>query len=286
MDLKTTLKLPNDQFVIHYENYDDPYTVKILKSDENSRVNDTVTIGDFDGDITVFNDMASNIFFSGFNSLGITAYIDFGDPSVIDIPVTTGFAYLLKQYDPNLGINEGNIISRPGSDPWVWCDSHVKEQGSFEVPLMSTIVFNNYTSEIYGKNTNKWVLSNSVTGDEILNIKYSPYFIYTFTEEGEYTIYNEVLDSEGNVYATTGNGFIKVIDHKKIRIPGRKTGPINSVNYGVDEPFNDVSYQGQKLKKDLIKQQKEIQDKNKVKFSPGIVIPNNPDSTYKKIKTE
>ena len=286
LDLKTTLKLPNDQFVINYENYDDPYTVKILKSDENSRVNDTVTIGDFDGDITVFNDMASNIFFSGFNSLGITAYIDFGDPSVIDIPVTTGFAYLLKQYAPNLGINEGNIISRPGSDPWVWCDSHVKEQGSFEVPLMSTIVFNNYTSEIYGKNTNKWVLSNSVTGDEILNIKYSPYFIYTFTEEGEYTIYNEVLDSEGNVYATTGNGFIKVIDHKKIRIPGRKTGPINSVNYGVDEPFNDLSYQGQKLKKDLIKQQKEIQDKNKVKFSPGIVIPNNPDSTYKKIKTE
>ena len=80
--------------------------------------------------------------------------------------------------------------------------------------------------------------------------------------------------------------YFEIIDHKKIRIPGRKTGPINSVNYGVDEPFNDVSYQGQKLKKDLIKQQKEIQDKNKVKFSPGIVIPNNPDSTYKKIKTE
>ena len=66
----------------------------------------------------------------------------------------------------------------------------------------------------------------------------------------------------------------------------RRIKTINSVNYGVDEPFNDISYQGQKLKKDLIKQQKEIQDKNKVKFSPGIVIPNNPDSTYKKIKTE
>ena len=289
LDLKTTLKLPNEQFAIHYENYDDPYTVKILKTDENSRINDTVTIGAFNGDLTVFNDADSNIFFSGFNSLGLTssAYVDFGYADVeYFIPTASGFVYLTKQYKPNLGINEGEIISRPGSDPWVWCDSHVKEQGSFEVPLMSTVVFNNYTSEIYGKNTNKWVLSNGVTGEEILNIKYSSYFIYTFTEEGEYTIYNEVLDSEGNVYATTGNGFIKVIDHKKIRIPGRKTGPINSVNYGVDEPFNDISYQGQKLKKDLIKQQKEIQDKNKVKFSPGIVIPNNPDSTYKKIKTE
>jgi hypothetical protein len=54
----------------------------------------------------------------------------------------------------------------------------------------------------------------------------------------------------------------------------------------VDEPFDDRSYQGQKLEKDLIKQQKEIRDKNKLKFSPGIVIPNNPDSTYKKIKRE
>ena len=94
------------------------------------------------------------------------------------------------------------------------------------------------------------------------------------------------MDSEGNVYATTGNGFIKVIDHKKMRIPGRKTGPINSVNYGIDQPFSDRAYKGQKLEKDLIKQQKEIQYKNKSKFSPGIVIPDNPDSTYRKIKRE
>jgi hypothetical protein len=308
LDLKTTLKLPNEQFVVHYEDYDNLYTVKILKTDEDSRINDTVTIEGFNGDLTINNDSESNILFSGFNSLGLTgsAYVNFGyvnvgyflDPNsgaYIDfgyvdlgyfVSIASGFVYLLKQYKPNLGINEGEIISRPGSDPWVWCDSHVKEQGSFEVPLMSTVVFNNYTSEIYGKNTNKWVLSNGVTGEEILNIKYSSYFIYTFTEEGEYTIYNEVLDSEGNVYATTGNGFIKVVNHKKMRIPGRKTGPINSVNYGVDEPFNDRSYQGEKLKKDLAKQQKEIQDKNKIKFSPGIVIPDNPDSTYRKIKKE
>ena len=308
LDLKTTLKLPNDQFVVHYEDYDDLYTVKVIKTDEDSRINDVVTIEGFNGDLTINNDLESNIIFSGFNSLGLTAsayvnfgyvnvgyfydpnsgaYIDFGE---IDfgyyVSVASGFIYLLKQYQPNLGINEGEIISRPGSDPWTWSDSHVKGEGSFEVPLMSTVIFNNYSSEIYGKNTNKWVLSNGVTGEEILNIKYSPYFIYTFTEEGEYTIYNEVLDSEGNVYATTGNGFIRVLDHKKMRIPGRKTGPINSVNYGVDEPFNDRSYQGQKLKKDLEKQQMEIQKNNKPKFTPAIVIPDNPDSTYRKINLE
>jgi hypothetical protein len=307
-DLKTTLKLPNDQFVIHYEDYDDPYMVKILKTDESSIVNDIVLLENFNGDLTVTNDLSSNVLFSGFNSFGLTAsaYVNFGYVNVgyfvgflssayvnfnyVDIgyfvSASSGFVSLLKQYQPNLGINEGEIISRPGSDPWTWSDSHVKGEGSFEVPLMSTVIFNNYSSEIYGKNTNKWVLSNGVTGEEILNIKYSPYFIYTFTEEGEYTIYNEVLDSEGNVYATTGNGFIRVLDHKKMRIPGRKTGPINSVNYGVDEPFNDRSYQGQKLKKDLEKQQMEIQKNNKPKFTPAIVIPDNPDSTYRKINLE
>ncbi len=289
LDLKTTLKLPNHQFVIHYENYDDPYTVKLLKTDEDSRVTNTVTIGGFNGDLTVCNDMESNIFFSGFNSLGLTssAYVDFGYVDIgYFVYTATGFVYLAKQYKPNLGINEGEIISRPGSDPWTWSDSHVKGEGSFEVPLLSTVIFNNYSSEIYGKNTNKWVLSNAITGEEILNIKYSPYFIYTFTEEGEYTIYNEVLDSEGNVYATTGNGFIRVLDHKKMRIPGRKSAPINSSNYGVDQPFDDRTYQGQKLRKDLEKQQIEIERNNKPKFTPAIVIPDNPDSTYKKINLE
>jgi uncharacterized delta-60 repeat protein len=286
LDLKTTLKLPNGQFIIHYENYDDPYTVKILKTDD-YRTNDTLSIEGFNGDLTICNDMGSNLFISGFNSLGLTAngYVSFGYVDVgYFVYSGSGFTYVLKQYEPNLGINEGNIISRPGSNPWVWSDSHVKESGSFEIPLMSTVIFNNYSSEIYGKNTNKWVLSDSSTGEEILNIKYSPYFIYTFTQEGEYTIYNEVSDSQGNVYATTGNGFITVIDHKKMRIPGRKTAPINSSNYGVDEPFEDRSYQSQKLSKDLLKQQKEIEDKNKIKFASAIVIPDNPDLTYRKIK--
>jgi hypothetical protein len=306
LDLKTTLKLPNCQFVVHYEDYDDLYTVKILKTDETSRVNDIVLIENFNGDLTVTNDISSNVLFSGFNSLGLTAsaYVDFGYVNVgyfidflssayvnfdyVDIGYTisssSGFVYLLKQYQANLGVNEGEIISRPGSDPWTWSDSHVKEEGSFEVPIMSTVIFNNYSSDIYGKNNNKWILSDASTGEEILNIKYSPYFIYTFTQEGEYTIYNEVSDSEGNVYATTGNGFVRVIDHKKMRIPGRKSGPITSANYGVDQPFSDRNYEGEKLRKDLQKQQIEIQEKNKKSFAPAIVIPDNPDLTYRKIK--
>ena len=305
LDLKNTLKLPNGQFVVHYEDYDDLYTVKVLKTDEDSRINDMITVSGFNGDLSLSTDSDSNILFSGFNSLGLTgsAYVNFGYVNVgyivNEIPETfidfdyidvgyfvnsaSGFVYLLKQYKPNLGINEGEIISRPGSDPWVWSDSHVKEEGSFEVPLMSTVIFNNYSSEIYGKNNNKWILSNSATGEEILNIKYSPYFIYTFTEEGEYTIFNEVSDSEGNVYATTGNGFIKVIDHKKMRIPGVKSGPINSINYGAEGPFDIKSYQGNKVARDIEKEQKEIEKNNKSRFAPAVTIEDNPDIAYKKV---
>lgn len=68
-----------------------------------------------------------------------------------------------------------------------------------------------------------------------------------------------------------------------MRIPGKKTGPINSSNYGVDDPFTGNPYEGEKLAKDLDKQQKDIMEKNKPKFTPAIVIPDNPDSTYKKI---
>jgi hypothetical protein len=71
-----------------------------------------------------------------------------------------------------------------------------------------------------------------------------------------------------------------------MRIPGRKSAPINSSNYGVDQPFDDRTYQGQKLRKDLEKQQIEIERNNKPKFTPAIVIPDNPDSTYKKINLE
>ena len=289
LDLKNTLKLPNGQLAIHYENEDSPstYVTKILKTDEYSRVNDTLTIGDFFGDASISTDENSNILISGFNSLGLTgnAYVDFGYFDIGYVVTTgSGFTYLINQYDPNLGVNEGEIISRPGSNPWVWGDSHAKGGGSFEVPLMSTVIFNNYSSEIYGKNTNNWILKDSSTDQEILNIKYSPYFIYTFTEEGEYTITNEVSDSEGNVYATTGNGYIKVINHKDQRIPGRKGNDVNSANYEVTKPFGGRPYEGEKLSKDLIKQQQEIFDSNQNKIGPIITIPGNPDSTYKKIE--
>lgn len=289
IEIKDTIKLENGDLVVHYEEKDSPYTAKIIKTDKYSRLNDSIDIISFNGEISISSDMGSNLLFSGFNSLGLTSSgsvsFSFIDKSYSVSP-ENGLVYLSKKYSPNIGINEGRIISRPGSNPWVWSDSHVKEEGSFEIPLMSTVIFNNYTSEIYGKNNNKWVLSYSSTGEEILNIRYSPYFIYTFTQEGEYTIYNEVSDSEGNVYATTGNGFIRVIDHNKKVIPGLKSGPINSIKYGVDNPFDDSSYQGEKLKKDLEKQQKEIKEKNKPKFVPGITIPGNPESTYTKINVE
>jgi hypothetical protein len=59
---------------------------------------------------------------------------------------------------------------------------------------------------------------------------------------------------------------------------------VDSSNYGEDFPFTGRPYSGEKLKKDLIKQQREIFESNQGKFAPAINIPNNPDLTYKKNK--
>jgi PKD repeat protein len=143
------------------------------------------------------------------------------------------------------------------------------------------VVFNNYASNIYGKQNNKWILSDSVTGAEILNVKSTPYFIYTFTTSGNYTIYNSVEDSFGNVYATTRPGYIEVIDHKVKRPDDRNPDAVDSFDYGQPEPFYGRDYQAQKLDKDLMIEQQRIFKSGVPPFGTQVIIPGNPDATFR-----
>ena len=193
---------------------------------------------------------------------------------------TAGFTSLIEQYKPELGINLGNIISRPGSGAWTWCDVHSTDN-YMEIPVLSTVVFNNYSSNIYGKTNNKWILSNSESQEELLNIKGSPYFIYTFVNPGFYTIYNQVEDSAGNVYETSKPGFIKIINHKDKRPDDPRPDFVDSSDYGYpNPPFIARDYKAMRLGKDLMQQEIEILKANKGQFGSAIVIPNNPDSTF------
>ena len=238
--------------------------------------NNAIPVGEKNESITFSIDQASNIFLSGFN-YGVT-----GSGGYYDLGSTSGVSILSEQYVPALGINLGNIISRAGSGAWTWCDVHSTDKG-MQIPLLSTVIFSNYASNLYGKQNNNWILKNSITGAELLNVKYTPYFIYTFSEPGNYTIYNSVEDSEGNVYFVTKPGYIEIIDHKSKRPDDKNPDIVDSFDYGEPEPFAGRDYDAAKLAKDLARQQMEIFDENNKNqnFGSGIIIENNPDSTFR-----
>jgi hypothetical protein len=272
-------KLDDNQFISSYQ-INTPgltgYKVALLKTNNAGKNLDLENFGLFTGDIAFTKDSSSNLFSVGINTSGTTG----GTGSLVYVGATAGFASLIEQYKPDLGINLGNIISRPGSGAWTWCDVHSTDN-YMEIPLLSTVVFNNYASNIYGKTNNKWILSNSESQEELLNIKGSPYFIYTFANPGFYTIYNQVEDSAGNVFESSKPGFIKVINHKDKRPDDKRPDFVDSSDYGYpNPPFIARDYKAMRLGKDLMYQEMEILKANKGQFGSAIVIPNNPDSTF------
>jgi len=187
--------------------------------------------------------------------------------------------FRIKQYNPSVGINLGEIISRPGSDPWIWCDVHQSDSG-MTVPLLSTVFISNYNSGLYGKQNNTWILSDATNGREILNVKSVPYFIYTFTEPGYFSIYNSVEDAFGNVYEATKPAFITVVNHKEVRLDDPNSEIVNSIDYGQTKPPTGEEEQIDALRREMGELEAKILIDSRVPFSSGIVIKNNPDATY------
>jgi hypothetical protein len=214
-----------------------------------------------------------DIFIAG-SSNGITG------PS--DLPYPSGdlsFVSFLESYKIKTGIDLGNIISRAGSEAWSWVDVHSSKSDIF-VPLLSTVFFSNYDSRIFGKNNNRWVLSNSLTGEVILDVKNVPYFIYTFAESGYYTIQNSVEDSNGNVYEVSKPAFVKVMNQSIPSESDPNPEFVNSADYGYIELKPDRNSQFFGLDKDLVTQQIEILAKNVRPFSSGLNLTENPDATF------
>ena len=249
----------------------------VIKTDMNGIILDDINFGEADvTSFTLSSDEDGNLFMSGYYA----NFVDIDGDGYIYLPANTGFSLLSKKYKAELGLNMGQIISRPGSGAWTWCDVHSTDSG-MQIPLMTTVVFNNYASNIYGKQNNKWILSNSITGDEILNVKNTPYFIYTFTSPGNYTIYNSVEDAAGNVYVQTNPGYIEVINHKQKNPDDRRPDFVNSFDYGEPEVFPGRDYQVHKLSKDLAEEQAAILRDGVIPFGAGFTVYNNPDATFR-----
>lgn len=218
-------------------------------------------------------DVDLNVFVAGSNSGGT------GPSNLPYSPATGSFVSLLESYKPGTGIDLGNIISRAGTPAWNWVDVHNSDSDIF-VPLLSTIFMNNYDSKIFGKKNNRWVLSNSSTGEVLLDVINVDYFIYTFTQSGYYTIQNSVEDCAGNVYEISKPAFVKVVDQTIPRPDDPNPLFVNSYDYGFIQPFIGFGSEYDKLGKDLTEQQKQIMLQNMVPFGSALIIPDNPDATF------
>ena len=192
-----------------------------------------------------------------------------------------GFSSLSISEKPVTGKAMGNIISRAGQGSWKWCDVH-RDGKNMEIPMLSTVFFVNYNSNIFGKRNYRWVLSNHKTGEVILDVKESPYFIYTFDKSGFYTLYNSVEDSEGNIYEVSKNAYIEVVNHTIKTQDNIDPYTVNSTDYDklINSPLRSSRFS--EFDRDLRNQQKKISEKNQIQFGSGIVVKNNRDATFRK----
>jgi hypothetical protein len=227
------------------------------------------------GHIRLAVDYKDSLFMAGYR-IGPTG------PSGLSVDATesnNSFAAFSEQYIPGTGIDLGNIISRAGSGTWTWADVHNSSEDIY-VPLLSTVFFTNYASQIFGKQNNKWILSDESSKTVILDVKSIPYFIYTFTQSGYYSIQNVVEDANGNVYSISKKAFVKVMNQTITSASDPNPELINSVDYGYPpvSPAADSEYY--QMSKHLLDQQGKILRDIRPPFGSGLVLKNDPDATF------
>jgi len=227
------------------------------------------------GHIRLALDYRESLFMAGYR-IGETG------PSGLPInssTVDTSFSALSEQYVPGVGIDLGNIISRSGSGAWTWADVH-NSNGDIYVPLLSTVFFTNYASKIFGKENNRWILVDEFSGTVVLDVKSIPYFIFTFTDPGYYSIQNTVEDSNGNIYTVSKKAFVKVMDQTVPEASDPNPGLVNSVDYGYP-PVSPAEYNKiDQLSKSLLEQQERIIQDSRPQFGSGLILKDDPDATF------
>ena len=260
-----------------------PITQYIVKQDTSTGRVTSLSMGDirdYFGESSLSVSNSGDIIFSGSNSYLASGSTGPDWSNLVGTgPNSNKFIFISEQYVAPTGVNMGQIISRPGSNSWTWGDVHQSERG-LEIPLMSTVFFSNYDSAIYGKQNNVWELSDSVTGEKYLNVKNTPYFIYTFVKAGYYTLYNSVSDSFGNTYSVSKKAFITVKNHTEKVANDPNPEVVNSADYGYPEPPKDRDSYIYSLEKEMVRDQAEYRKQNAVPFSSSLVIRDSSDATF------
>jgi len=221
---------------------------------------------------------ASSDLFLSLSHLGSTGPSSYSYPSTSIVQTST---IKIPQHQPKTGVNFGNISSKYGEGAWNWADVHVNGR-TFIVPLLSTVFLTNYTSDIYGKNLNAWKISDAQTGEIILDVRGVPYFIYTFSTPGYYTLENTVEDANGNVYAATRTSFVEVKDHTQKKDNDPDPFIVNSSDYGYIMQKQGRETFITNLSKELLAEQlQNLKDNAQAFLGSPLIIKDDPDATFR-----
>lgn len=213
--------------------------IYLCKLDKDGNIIDTITAGyyfnDRGGDLTL--DKEENIYLTGY-FMGNAEF----KPYTINLPSGNLDVFIAKipqrKFIP--GYKIGLIQSWFGSHSWSWKEEKLYEN-EFEIPIGATVFINPINSLIPGKKNHTWTLTNAYSGEEIIKIRKTPYFIWTFVKPGSYTIHCELQDANGNVYETTHKGKIRVINHKEIKENDIKPEIVNNNDYNLRSIYSHLT---------------------------------------------
>ena len=188
--------------------------IYLTKFNKDGILVDIVTAGGVNNDkgADLVLDREENIYITGY----FTGEADFSPYVVMSPPGSVADAFIgkipKKRFSP--GYTIGGVQSWLGSHSWSWREERFYEK-EFEVPLATTVFINPIDSLIPGKKNHVWTLTDTETGEVIVKIRKSPYFIWTFTNPGFYSLTCQLQDANGNPYDIQHKGKIRVIDHKE-----------------------------------------------------------------------
>lgn len=116
------------------------------------------------------------------------------------------------------GQRRGHLPSWYGSGSFTNNDLRVFKE-HFLLPLAVPVFLIHNQSEIPGKDQTRWIVTNTLTGEKIIETADKPFLIINFIEESFYTVECWVTDSNGNESYTKQSGFIDVRSRNNMNKP-------------------------------------------------------------------
>lgn len=84
---------------------------------------------------------------------------------------------------------------------------------SFAIPENAIVFF--VVNNLDGKNEFYWTLTNSLTGEEVIQVRSVPFFAWKFKDLGTFTLSCRVIDNRGTEYTNETKNFIRVLDKRQ-----------------------------------------------------------------------